>query len=428
MPAPGTPNTDLFVERTRFNGMLLGAISYGIFFALTIQATLVLVRDRRHKATTRKQYLLLAYLSITFILATIGFAGNARYTQTIWIDQRDVPGGPPILILTELDFWINRLALSCTHLLAQLYRCVVIWNRNLFVAAGMASLFLGSIAMSILVLVQSRIKDFYDINVQIAYLSLTVGTNILFTLLVVFRLLVAHRDVSTGLGPEHTAPYISVITMIIESAAMYSVLGVLYIASFATHSNLSNLIFLDISHVQGIAQLLIIIRVAEGRAIDGTIPKEVHVTSMQFRGTIASQGEDETDGERTAGMVNSFHPKKENSSFFDEHFSVNFKGDGIAAMHAPVTELAFITIKPGSSEDDIARYLDILTGQDTSTVVAATWGRTNVASTWVMVVGWQSKQAHEEVVNNPTPEFKNLIGNLRNLVDVKVMHAELVHV
>ncbi|KAF9481084.1 hypothetical protein BDN70DRAFT_931200 [Pholiota conissans] len=58
--------------------------------------------------------------------------------------------------------------------------------------------------------------------------------------------------------------------MIVESVALYSVLGVLYIASFATHSNCSNLIFLSISHVQGIAQLLIILRVVNGRAYRGT--------------------------------------------------------------------------------------------------------------------------------------------------------------
>ncbi|KAG6850862.1 hypothetical protein H0H93_007480 [Arthromyces matolae] len=112
----------------------------------------------------------------------------------------------------------------------------------------------------------------------------------------------------------------------------------------------------------------------------------------------------------------------------DEHFSVNFKGDGLAPMRAPLTEIAFVTIKPESPAEDIARHLDILTGQDMSAVTAATWGRTNVASTWVMVVGWQSKQALEEVVNNPTPEFKTLISNLKNLVDVKVMHAEFAEI
>ncbi|KAF5380580.1 hypothetical protein D9615_004674 [Tricholomella constricta] len=289
----GTPDTDLWLERSRFNGMLLGGVSYGVYFLLTMQAIISLVKKARQRAAFT-HLVLLSYIIITFILATIGFAGNAKYTQTIWIDSRDVPGGPPVLITTELDFWINRMALSCYYVMEWfmsallLYRCIIIWDRNIAVVVLMTSLFLGSIAMSVLVLVQSRIKDFYDINVQIAYLSLTVGTNILYTLLVVTRLLMAHGDVKRNMGKEQAGTYITIIAMIVESAAMYSVLGVLYIASFATHSNCSNLIFLSISHVQGIAQLLIILRVAEGRAFTGTVQTRSRATTTLEFGVPAS--------------------------------------------------------------------------------------------------------------------------------------------
>ena len=46
------------------------------------------------------------------MLGTIGFAGNARYTEVIWIDQRDAPGGPAALILDELNYRINVVALT----------------------------------------------------------------------------------------------------------------------------------------------------------------------------------------------------------------------------------------------------------------------------------------------------------------------------
>ncbi|KAF9481086.1 hypothetical protein BDN70DRAFT_876827 [Pholiota conissans] len=276
-----TPNTDLWAERSRFNGMLLGSVSYGIFFLLTIQTTKAILGKRNYNRDSsisgRTRTIFLTYIATTFVLATIGFASNARYTQTIWIDSRDIPGGPPVLINTELNFWINRLALSCYYIMEWLmsalllYRTFIIWDHNIFVVLLMSSLFLGSIASSIVVLVQSRIKDFFDINSQIAYLSLTVGTNVLYTLLVVAKLLYAHLAMQRI--PEnvvYTKAYTSVIAMIVESAALYSILGVLYIASFATHSNFSNLIFLAISHVQGIAQLLIILRVVNGRAYRGT--------------------------------------------------------------------------------------------------------------------------------------------------------------
>jgi hypothetical protein len=55
---------------------------------------------------------LVFYIVITFILGTISFAANAKFTQMIWIDLRDVPGGPLGLIENEMNYRINILALS----------------------------------------------------------------------------------------------------------------------------------------------------------------------------------------------------------------------------------------------------------------------------------------------------------------------------
>lgn len=85
----------------------------GIFFLLTIQATVALTRRQRHCAQmAHHRRTLLGYVCITFILATIGFAGNARYTEMIWIDLRDAPGGPAALIQDELSYRINVMALT----------------------------------------------------------------------------------------------------------------------------------------------------------------------------------------------------------------------------------------------------------------------------------------------------------------------------
>ena len=72
--------------------------------------------------------MLLSYVWITFALATVGLAGNARYTEMIWIDLRDAPGGPAALIFNELDYWINVMSLTWYAL------CIFVgvhcdWNR-----------------------------------------------------------------------------------------------------------------------------------------------------------------------------------------------------------------------------------------------------------------------------------------------------------
>ncbi|KAF8522869.1 hypothetical protein JB92DRAFT_2886584 [Gautieria morchelliformis] len=288
--SPATPQTDLWLERSRFNGMLLGSVSYGMFLTLTIEATLALLRQRRKKRTPLKSTstALLGYLAITFALATIGFGGNAKYTQMIWIDLRDASGGPPLLIQLELDHWINRMALASYYIMEEimdvllLYRCFVIWNKNPIVIIFMTTLFLATVAMAILVLTDSRGAAFYNINFQLAYLCTSVGTNITYTILVAGRIYATRNRVKALVGKQHAEGYTSVIAMVIESAAMYSTLAVLYIIAFATNSNFSNLIFLAISHVQGIAQLLIILRVANGQAYTTDMGSQANASTMRF--------------------------------------------------------------------------------------------------------------------------------------------------
>ncbi|EPQ52515.1 hypothetical protein GLOTRDRAFT_140238 [Gloeophyllum trabeum ATCC 11539] len=274
MPS-STPDTDLWLERSRLNGMLLGAISYGILVTLTLQCTDILWNTQRQGREKRSEqrFILLGYVLVTFVLATIGFAGNAKYTQTIWIDRRNAPGGPAALIQLELNDKINVMALACYYVMEWfmdgllLHRCCTIWGWRWYIVAVMSVLFFGDIVASIIVLERSgQGAVFYSNNIQLAYLSISVSLNIIYTILVVGRLIAMRNQIKHVLGEEHSRTYTSIAAMIVESASMYTVLGILFIAAFAKGSDLSNLIFLSISHVQGIAQLLIIRRVATGRA------------------------------------------------------------------------------------------------------------------------------------------------------------------
>ena len=108
--------------------------------------------------------------------------------------------------------------------------------------------------MSILVLVESGSTTFYNINSELIYLCLEVGLTIIYTLLVAGRLFVIRARTRDTLGREHLRPYEAAAMMVIESAAPYTVLCILFIVSFALGSYIDNLIFLSISHVQVSAQ------------------------------------------------------------------------------------------------------------------------------------------------------------------------------
>lgn len=104
--------------------------------------------------------------------------------------------------------------------------------------------------MSILVLAESSGAVFYNIHSQLAYLCLQVGLTILYTLLVAGRLFALRMQMRKTLGREHIRLYETAAIMVVESAALYSALGIVFILSFALHSDVCNLVFLSISHVQ----------------------------------------------------------------------------------------------------------------------------------------------------------------------------------
>jgi hypothetical protein len=84
----------------------------GVFTLLTVQAAIALMQRPRYGGKiANNRFVLLLYIFITFALGTIDYAANARYTEMIWIDLRDIPGGPLALIESYMDFRINVIEL-----------------------------------------------------------------------------------------------------------------------------------------------------------------------------------------------------------------------------------------------------------------------------------------------------------------------------
>ncbi|KAG2075390.1 hypothetical protein BDR04DRAFT_1069798 [Suillus decipiens] len=304
------PSTDPWLERSRLDGMILGAVTYGGFFILTVQAAIALMQRPRHGGKIADhRFSLLAYVFITFILGTIGFAANAKYTEMIWIDLRGAPGGPVTLIEDEMDYPINVMAIACYFVMEWfmqallLHRCFVIWNWAKYVMVPMITLYIAMIAMAILVLIESSAGAiFYNINTELAYLSLEVGLTVTYSVLVTSRIL-SMRGLMKQITREYdSSTYDTIVLMVVESAMAYIAYAIVFIVSFGMHSNVSNLCFLSISHVQGIAQLLIIIRVARGRAITSEQTRAVTGarTTIAFQVTVSEEtGEVDVEGIRS---------------------------------------------------------------------------------------------------------------------------------
>ncbi|KAK7045944.1 hypothetical protein VNI00_006939 [Paramarasmius palmivorus] len=272
---------DLWLQRSRLDGIVLAAFVYGIFFHLSIQAYFAVYKGSqpaRKRLRKQQACVLYVYLLTTFILGTICFACNARYTEDIWINfkgQRSTED----LIIHEFDFWWNRMAVACNFImiwimdLLLLHRCFVIWHYNVWVVALMTALYFAVVGLSIVVMYYAQhAAVFSSIQVQIAFLTLSCTYNLLFTILVSARLLVDRKRIIDALGKAHARAYTFVTATIVESAALYFIFDVIFLIAFGLKSHAQNLIMMESSSIQGIAGLLIIVRVARGQDFDSTMP------------------------------------------------------------------------------------------------------------------------------------------------------------
>ncbi|KAF7984632.1 hypothetical protein HWV62_12859 [Athelia sp. TMB] len=165
----------------------------------------------------------------------------------------------------EMDITIIGL-----NVVLQIYRFYIICNFGYWSLAVPLLMYLGAIVTSIFLLIftaRSDVGFWSDLAVHIgtAYWSLTVALNVIITILICFRLLRTRNRVRKAFGFEHGKLYNKVTTMFIESAALYSIWGLILVVAYARGDNGLRNIFQG-ALGEGITTLLIVVRVGQGRA------------------------------------------------------------------------------------------------------------------------------------------------------------------
>ncbi|KAG0699061.1 hypothetical protein DFH29DRAFT_809539 [Suillus ampliporus] len=276
-------------------------IAIGVFFLLTVQTWIAVMQQPRYGGKNRRA--LLFYIIITFVLGTVSFAANAKYTEMIWIDLRDAPESPAALIKDQMSYHINVVAISFGHIqdwfmqALLLHRCFVIWNWSRCVMIPMITLYIAMISMSILVQIQASTgAAYYGINIILAYLCTEVGISVIYTILVANRLLAMRSLMKQVMGQHGSTTYDTVILMVVESALLSSIFAVIFIVAFALHLNgITTLCYLSICQIQGISQLFIILRIARGLEVthDWSSRSAAAPTTTIFSGFTIEKSNDE---------------------------------------------------------------------------------------------------------------------------------------
>jgi len=254
---------------------------------------------------------LVAYTAAMFSIITILVAMNLNILSVSYIDNRAFPGndgippGPfgyqlllyskPISIVPNFMFLLNSWLADALLL----YRCYIIYSKNIWAIAFPCLMYLASVAMGIATDYEAAQPQSFSrnptaiVHFGISYFSITISLNVVLTLMIAARLFLHNRKIqkmaTTSAQPGLT--HMTVATMLIESCALYAAISLLYIIPFGSRAYVEYAFLPLLADVQVIAPFLIIIRVANRRAfIDNTILSGTTGSILRNKGESAGSG------------------------------------------------------------------------------------------------------------------------------------------
>ncbi|KAF7799131.1 hypothetical protein EIP86_010362 [Pleurotus ostreatoroseus] len=244
--APDEDAATIFAEDKWLQGALLMCIAYGSAATLCIQC---------------------------FTMLLVG--GLMKLDQQAFVDDRNYPGGPSAYETAPVP--VDLLANDCipvSTLISDallLWRCTVIyknsripgWVTNLLAII----IWVIEIVLGILFILNlSPSTHLGNLDVAIAFWAFSLAVNVFVTLAIVGRILLFRYRYISIIGKEHTANYAGVIAMVIESELLYSIFLILFIVPYGLQNLLTAVFIPSLSLVQVIAALMIVYRVAQGKA------------------------------------------------------------------------------------------------------------------------------------------------------------------
>jgi len=227
------------LERSWYIGNTMFAILYGIELCMCFMSTYFLWNSPK---ADNSRYFYIAYSATLLVLITIAMSCNLFFGQMMWIEHRDVDGGPVAFFENNIAAWYNTFGTAAdvtANILGDglmLYRCYVFWNRTgPWVVAFPALLFLASTAMGIAATIQSGLPGnnfFTTVNFTVPWLALTISFNVITTSMIAFRLWSVSRSMRAALPKERADVYTGTIALLVESALPFTLLGIGYLITY----------------------------------------------------------------------------------------------------------------------------------------------------------------------------------------------------
>jgi hypothetical protein len=222
------------------------------------------------------------FVTVLFGLATTNIALNIRFTQLVYIDNREYPGGPLMFLIQQQAVPINVAGNAESILITFFADALLVISSYIFhVSPTAQTIFFRSTgatyctedggSSSFLFLCGWQLQvylSFHHLSLRsdkyicpravlsglfvaqaalpgsslwVPYFAVVMSLNILLTLLLSGRLYYMHRQMSDALGPQHGRTYTHIATMLVESAIPYAVISFIFIVLYAKKNTTANL-------------------------------------------------------------------------------------------------------------------------------------------------------------------------------------------
>ncbi|KAJ7736771.1 hypothetical protein DFH07DRAFT_893147 [Mycena maculata] len=334
-PIIDDPSPDVVMERSLYWGQFFATALYGIdVFMFLHSAQLSWSSDPK---SPRKQRAYILFGALLLTLLTISVFTSSVFLEFMWIDDRDAPGGPLGFLALNSAVWWQTLGTASTQVTNFLgdgllmYRCYMMWNSRLAVVAFPFIIYLGTIAMAMVMLVQSALpgSDFFrgqTVNYGVLWGTLSVALNVTLTALITFRILRArqaikrHQDSAKSLGI-----YVGIAAILIESSLPFSVLGIIFVVTYGKNLPTAPAFLFIWTTFIALSPQFIIFRVATGRAWNRDVASNLSAHSdMVFKHTTQN-----SESFQLSTAVVSQMESREHIERGDKGGLVEFKGDGV---------------------------------------------------------------------------------------------------
>ncbi|KAF8802951.1 hypothetical protein BYT27DRAFT_6746041 [Phlegmacium glaucopus] len=271
-------------------GVIISAVAYVIVLSLALSYVPLLLKTS-HAISRRMRNLLLVYVTsmatastVYFIIIVIAFwirsVSSLTFLECVGFmgDSTTSPNGPLSGLCTVFANW------GADGFM--LWRCVMLYqgvSKYQRVSYGVLCLVAGLFAGVSLYCVALMFQD--TPSFPLMWVTMMSGVlNTVTATLITLRILYFKRYIQKTVGLERNSSYMAIIIICVESSALIIVVSLIYIVLFFRHPDASVIPMQSLVHIYALAPLLIIYRVARGRAAtirqspadNGTVVSTLH--------------------------------------------------------------------------------------------------------------------------------------------------------